>query len=487
LGQLQPVDMAATLWRERALVASIGAGVGLAALGVAIVQPKTYEARAELLVRLGQEYVFEPRVGAAGAGAVPALDAIVHAETALATSPELARRIVDLIGPTRLYPNVSGEPEQASARATTAFLRDLSVITAPDSPSITLQFEARDPALAAETLNRHIDAYLAFRRDVLVNSQAGALQAQSDSFQARLEVVSIALANLLETQDVGDFDRDLAALGDLVSQSETDLFAARALRQEADARVAALRASLAEEPEEIELYAESDAEGQLTALYLEREQLLARYQADAPPVRAIDRRIEQVRSFLQDNPAPGLVRRGPNPVRQEIAGRLAEVTAEARAARGREAALQAQLTESRERLRQLQALEPRYRALVRERAVLEENAAAFAGRAAEAEAFREIAGEASENISVIERATPPTRGSSMRLPIAVAGLLIASVLAIGAGLARGMTRRPFVTAGAAGRAIDLPVLAVLTGDLSQPPTFAPEAAASKPRDAEQAA
>ena len=57
-------DFATLLWRERWLV--LGVFLVLFAGGVALAwrMEKTYSANASLLVRLGQEYVYQPRAGA---------------------------------------------------------------------------------------------------------------------------------------------------------------------------------------------------------------------------------------------------------------------------------------------------------------------------------------------------------------------------------------------------------------------------------------
>jgi uncharacterized protein involved in exopolysaccharide biosynthesis len=309
-------------------------------------------------------------------------------------------------------------------------------------------------------LNALVEQYLRHRRDVLVGGEFEALSQQTTDLSGRAAQASAALAAFLTEHVIGDFESELAALAARAGDIETQLLDAQARRREAEARAAALRQRHQSEPEQIELYQESDARRDLVEAQMQRERLLAAYQADALPVREVDRRIAQLEAFLAGGDPPSITRRGANPVRQDIASQLYAMEAEARAQRGRETALTQQRTEVRERLRTMQALEPRFRQLQRERSILETNAQNFATRAEEARARSQMLGRATDNISPVERAAVPTQGRSLRWPILIVTLLIAGIVALATGLSRGLMRRSFPTPSSAARALDLPVLAV---------------------------
>jgi hypothetical protein len=195
-------------------------------------------------------------------------------------------------------------------------------------------------------------------------------------------------------------------------------------------------------------------------------------------VREVDRRIAQLEQFLAGGDPPSLVRRGVNPVRQDIASQLYGMEAEARAQRGRETALTQQRQEVRDRLRAMQALEPQFRRLQRDRTILETNTSAVATRAEEARTRSQMLGRATDNISSVEQAATPTQGKSLRWPIMIVTLLIAGIVAVAAGLSRGLMRRSFPTPSSAARALNTPVLAVMP---RAAPAKAPKAAkAPKP-------
>ena len=455
-------DLAAMLWTERALVIGVGAAICALGLVAALMAPRAYTARAELIVRMGDEYAYQPMGG--GAGATPDMQTVVNAEMRLIGSGAVVRRAIEAVGIDTLYPDIARSPESDArqiAAAERAFAENLTVETAPQTPAIGLSFEHRNPEVAAQALNALVQQYLEHRRQVLVGGEFEALTEETQDLSNRSAEASMTLSAFLTEHQIGDFESELAALAARAGDIETQLLDAQARRREAEARAAALRTQMAAEPAQIELYSESDARRDLVAAQMEREQMLSRYQSDAMPVREVDRRIAQLEQFLAGGDPPSLIRRGPNPVRQDIATQLYGMDAEARAQRGRETALTQQRAEVRERLRAMQALEPRFRQLQRDRTILETTTSTVATRAEEARTRSQMLGRATDNISPVEQAAVPTQGKSLRWPIMIVTLLIAGIVAIAAGLSRGLMRRSFPTPSSAARALNTPVLAVM--------------------------
>lgn len=461
---LKLADIAALLWAERMLVLAVGGAICALGLAAALMAPKAYIARTELLVRLSQEYVYQPIAGGAGASATPDMQSVVNAEMRMLGSGPVVRSAIEAVGLATLYPDIgraSGSPARRLAAAERAFTQHLTVETAPLTPSIGLSFSHRDPEIAARALNALVEQYLAHRRSVLVGGEYEALTEETSDLTARAAQASGALAAFLNEHRIGDFESELAALAARAGDIETQLLDAQARRREAEARAGAFRSRFQAEPAEIELYSESDARRELVQAQMQREELLSRYQEDALPLREIDRRIAQLNLFLAGGDPPSITRRGPNPVRQEIATQLYAMEAEARAQRGREVALTQQREDVRVRLRTMQGLEPQFRQLQRERSILETSTQNFAARAEDARSRNQMLGRATDNISSLERAAIPTQGKSLRWPIMLMTLLVAGVVALAAGLSRGLMRRSFPTPSSAARALDAPVLAVM--------------------------
>ena len=230
----------------------------ICALGLvaALMSPRVYTARSELIVRMGQEYVYQPTAGGAGAGATPDMQAVVNAEKRLIGSGSVVRAAIADVGLATLYPDIArapGSDARKIAAAERAFAQHLTVETAPQTPAIGLSFEHRNPEIAAQALNALVERYLVHRRTVLIGGGYEALTEESADLSSRAARASTALASFLTEHQMGDFESELAALAARAGDIETQLLDAQARQREAEARADALRMRYQAEPEEIQL------------------------------------------------------------------------------------------------------------------------------------------------------------------------------------------------------------------------------------------
>ena len=100
-------DFATLLWRERFVMLAIFLLIAVAGVGFSLTLKKTYPAQASVLVRLGQEYVYQPRAGDAGRGAVPDVNQLIQSESEILSSEALRARVIREIGFTRLFPQLA--------------------------------------------------------------------------------------------------------------------------------------------------------------------------------------------------------------------------------------------------------------------------------------------------------------------------------------------------------------------------------------------
>ena len=183
-----PADYATLLWRKRFLMAGVFGAVVLIGLLAALVLKKTYTAESSLLVRLGREYVYNPRVGDAGRGATPQTGDVIQSEMEILGSTEVKARVLRDIGLPRLYPDLARAYERArtpdaqrqvQGEALRRMGASLKAGAAPDTSVVRLSFSARDPVMAATVLNTLVDEYLRQRRQVLTAKDAGPAVAAS--------------------------------------------------------------------------------------------------------------------------------------------------------------------------------------------------------------------------------------------------------------------------------------------------------------------
>jgi uncharacterized protein involved in exopolysaccharide biosynthesis len=151
-------------------------------------------------------------------------------------------------------------------------------------------------------------------------------------------------------------------------------------------------------------------------------------------------------------------RYGANPVYQTLQTERAQLVAETAALRESQTALAGQIDQVGARLLRMAELEPQFQSLSLERDVLQGNVRDFTVKSQQDEAQRNLAAEGDDSVRIIERASPPLHGSSLRKPLLALVVLMAAFTALCAGLFRAFLRPGVPTAASAERTFGLPVL-----------------------------
>ncbi len=442
------------------------AGLGVA---FAFTLQKSWQAHSSLIVRLGQEYVYEPRVGDAARGSIPEPDQVVQSESEILSSAALKQRVIRRLGLARIDPALgrryaAATPagrELAEGAAVREMERSLKISTAPGTSVVRLDYTAADPETAALVLNALVDEYLVYRHRVLSARDVRALSDQRQVFQQRLDAADAAYTRFLADNGVADFDSEKASLAQLYGQLLADRANVEVQLSEAQGRLAATEQSLASAPPEVGLYRDLDhtASDKLMQLRVERQDLLSRYQPTAQPVRDIDAKIAAVQAeAARAQGATAAQRVGANPVYETLLTEKHQTSAQAASLRSRREAIAAQLAQIASRRQKLAELEPRYQDLMRQREVLAANVKALDARQQESEAAQALAQKSDDNVRVVERATPSTQAKSLRGPVAVLSVLFAAFSALCMGAVAALLRGGYPSARAVQQALDLPVL-----------------------------
>ena len=469
-----PTDFVTLLWRERWLMLAVFAAIFLIGAAFSITLKKTYTASSSLFVRLGQEYVYEPRAGDAARGAVPDVDQVIQSESEILGSGELRERVIRKIGFASMFPEAADKYLRATpegkrklvAEGRDSVGRNLKIETAPDNSIIRLSYQHRSPEMAEKVLNTLLEEYLIYRRSLLIGPGNNALQRQRDLFEQQLSETDTAYQTFLQTNDIGDFAAQKIALNQLQAQVESQKYATEAQLQDRQGRLASITAELARTAPESVLYRDVDtsAASKLAQLKLDREGLLARYRPNADPVRDINAQIAQLEQGMASGrtAGEGARRSGPNPIWQTLQSTRNDLSAEVAALQQSLSAYSLQVQEVNQRLLRLAQLEPTFNQLSRDRDVLSSNVRDFTVKEQQDEAQRQMSAEASDNIRIVQRAVAPSQGKSLKKPILVLAFLFAAFTAACAGLVRMLLRPGLQTPASASRTLGLPVLATAT-------------------------
>jgi uncharacterized protein involved in exopolysaccharide biosynthesis len=466
------VDLTGLVWRERLTMLLVFAVILAAGTAFALTLPKTYTAHAAITVNLGQEYVYQPRAGDAGRGAAPQKDQVVQSEAQILNSDELKRRVIAAVGLETIDPKLAAAWRQADGiarreiegSALKVLRRGLSVGTAPDTGVIQLDFQHQNPDAAAKILNTLLSTYFVYRREVFADVTTPMLERQRDDFEQRLEQSDEAYEAFLRRNGVSDFTTEKATLAANFQAVSDDKFKTEAALYEVQGKLATVKARIGEAPREIATQRDLDLANQtkLRGLLAERQDLLSRYTADAEPVKDVDSKINELQALITSGYGDGEKdrRMGPNPVWQDLESQRIGLEAQQTALQQRLAGIDGQLARLKARQMTLVKLESEYQSLAVDRDVLQTNLRSFAGRAEENRAAEEMSRGAQDNIRIIDRASPPAEGKSLKKPIFILAFLFAAFTALCAALFRVFTRKGIATPTAASRTLDLPVLAV---------------------------
>jgi uncharacterized protein involved in exopolysaccharide biosynthesis len=463
-------DFPILLWRERYLM--IGIFLVIFVLGViaALGMKTTFPAYSSVLVRLGQEYVYEPRAGDAGRGAVLDSDQVIQSETEILGAGQLKLRVIERLGLSRTYPELAAkyatatpdEKRKIMGLAVRGIEQSLKIETAPSTPIIRVGFSHENPQTAALILNTLLEEYLIYRRSVLLDPSSPALEQQRRAFETRLAQADSAYEDFLNNNRIGDFVAEKASLSQLQAQIEQQKYQTDAQLQDRIGRLATLDRQFGQIAPEVGLYRDvSSAPGEkLVTLKVQREDLLSRYRADARPVQELDAQIAQLEAGMAAGRTlgEGAKRFGINPVYQTLQTEKIQLTSEVEALTRAQRELGAQIERVTQRRLRLAELEPQFQTLSLDRDVLQANVRDFTVKEEQSRAAQEIASLTNDNIRIIQRAMPPTKGSSLKKPVVVLAFLFAGFTALCAGLLRMFLRPGLPTPQSASRTLDLPVL-----------------------------
>lgn len=465
-----PEDFVTLMWRERWLMIAVFLVIFLIGGGASFLLKTTYPAHSSILVRLGQEYVYEPAVGDAGRGAIPNTDQLVQSEVEILSSGELKQRVIQIIGYGRMFPDkaeayavaTAAEKRKLLGQGVATMTTALKVDTAPDTSVIRLTYEDTDPQRAAKVLNELLDQYLIFRRTVLLDAANPYVDEQRRAFETRLNGVDASYQAFLAENGIGDFESEKTSLNSLQASLTDEGYKVQARLREVEGRLGEMGRQESSVAPEIGLYRDTDpaASQKLNQLMIERQDLLSRYKPDAQPVREKDQQIAKLQAMVSQNrPGDGARRFGVNPVYQTVQTEKIQLTAEAASLRQRAVALISQLGEVEARRQKLTELEPRFLELAQSRDLLQTNIKALALKEQQDQASNAISRNTNDNIRIVERPVVPTKGKSLKRPLFILAFLFAGFTALCVGLLRIFLRRGFPTPTSAARTLELPVLA----------------------------
>lgn len=403
---------------------------------------RSYTGEGTIMVQLGDEYVYQPVVGAQSqSGLMQTPDTITLNEVAIIKNPEVMDRVIEKISDQpgglmafdkKIAQKMAAAPE-GSAAYQLAYMElrkkmDMSfgVSARPRSSIIDMSFKHSDPQMAVSTMNDLMDAYMDYRRSIFIDGAGQIVSERREDAEAQLRANERRMSQFLAKHGISNFESEQQGISTRTEDLRASLITLQAQIAETERSLEIVEDQLRQTPEQINLYTDDRASNRIAQAELELKQLLAKYLPSSDPVRQKQLEIQELRSFQQANngEATGGRRVGPNPVYQDLIKSRNSLAASANSLREREVVVQRQLNESDAKLKRMTSLAPAYNDILRERETLNLRLMTYLNKEQEALINQQQAETAAENVKVISKASYPVKGRNMRM-LAFAGASVA--------------------------------------------------------------
>jgi uncharacterized protein involved in exopolysaccharide biosynthesis len=420
--------------------------LGCSMLGgtVAALMPATYRATAELMVRLGPEYLVNADPGSTSA--FMERKEMVVSEVAILTAPALEERVIGEIGLARLYPSLADDIDasdpaslhDAQEEALRSFDRHLKVLPLKDSTLLSVAFTHRDAAMAAEVAQRLTADYLDSRKQYFGYSGGDARQAEVTRTRIALAGATDQLAQFRKSAGIADFEAQMTHLIDERGQVMTASDKAEADIPALAAQLDSLRGSLGAIGGWSRLSQQEGVGADTTELLtgiaklkLRRTELALQFKDHVPQLDDIDRQLGSAQALLQasrhDRETKVITGRPTSFDAVETA--LQEAQSSLAAARARAEALHQQVAVIDSTIARLDSGRAELEQLQSEQKVNQDAFVQAAKRLNEGEGHDKLLDATKPNVEIVQAARIPYDQTLTRLIIAVMGVVLGTMMA----------------------------------------------------------
>jgi uncharacterized protein involved in exopolysaccharide biosynthesis len=395
----------------------------------------SFVAESRLLILLGDDYVFKNPLGAAVPGLTFDRSQIVHAETEIIASRELASETIQSVGLARIYPHAKGPLRFEYAAE--QFQKDLGTENIPQSNVIKLTLRNSNREVAAEALNKLVAFYLERRRGIFEQNNQTNVDSQMKAIGQQLSSVEDQLRAFSVNHGFADYQQEFNSTLTQQIGLKNEIHTIEEQLAQRTGRISELEKAGVGTPPVTDISTDLVRSTQLDtlsqnllSLQTQRRDAAAQYVDGSPIVADIDQRIAKLQAEIAKAPAQQVqgVRRGVNPARQDIDTQLRASQADASALQQGRQEAEAALDKADQRLAELVQLGPEYRNLMRQRALLEDGASALAKRSEEAKMAASLS-RSQANVRVLQAATPPIDAHTGRPLLVMAGVVVGVIAA----------------------------------------------------------
>lgn len=391
--------------RRRAWIATVFLVVLAFVATVTAFQTPQYVASSKVLVKFGREFLYSPDSGDRPTLVGRNRESLLNSVLEILRSRSVVAAVVEDLGAQTIYPKLTADNADHLRQLAEERLREsFSAAALPDTELIRLHFSHADPEMSARVANALVDAFLDKHLEAFGEPRrAQFLDDKADQYRAELEAADDAVRDFEGRHPSLYVDDPGAALQRQRAEIESSL-------RETESQIAETRAELAAESPTL-----TRTRRELLDLQLSERELLASYREGSRPVTSVRGKIGLVEDFLTTQEA-------------ELAKRTEQSLKPLEVRTWR---LRRKLEDIDATLTQLPVLTRDYRELVRSREVKEELYRAQLHKLEASRVSQEMDEEQIANISIIEKAHPPSKPYTPRVAL---NLLLGGMVGLGLGL-----------------------------------------------------
>jgi uncharacterized protein involved in exopolysaccharide biosynthesis len=288
-------------------------------IGSLLMSP-TYEASSKILVKFGRENVYMPTTPAGGGSSQVLLDPSreerINSAVEMFQGRNILEQVIHDVGATKIYPALDKKPwislgtstkMSPADRALLIFQKKISVEAVKKSNIINITFQHKDPAVAAQVVNKLVDVFL--DQHLKVYQEPGGYNFFSNQvsvLEKKLKDSEQELKGFKNTNRIVSLEEQKSVLLKQISELELELGKTKSDRSEAQGKLQALKQSSAGLSADRTLGQETDFNPQsmslirnkISDLRLEEEKLLSSYTEQSENVIRVRKELAQAQELL---------------------------------------------------------------------------------------------------------------------------------------------------------------------------------------------
>ena len=303
-------DLLTVFFKHRAKILTIFSIVVVMVTITTFFASPVYEAKSTLLVKYGREYMNQSEVGTSAPMMSLDREEIINSEIQILKSPDLAKRVIESIKLSQMYPDLAKDQSRDTRPmdvAVARFEKSLNIEDVMKSSVIQVSFEHKNPQIASKSVNLLVDYFREKHLQVFSSPQSSFLEGQVAVIRKKLLASESEMQSFKQKNQVYSLDEQRTLLLRQRTDLASEMMSAQNTIDELQRRLSTLKARTKSLTSSNALYTETErdkiiveAKSRLLALQISQQELLRKYKGENRLVIENGKQIQLVKNFLRE-------------------------------------------------------------------------------------------------------------------------------------------------------------------------------------------